>query len=361
MAAPARALRIGGRSIPVVLPSRGDPRLRLAAVILSLQVLGQVALGFHVSIAQILVSIGACALIELAVGLARDRRLVWPASAMLTGNSVAFLLRTPGTHHGDWWSLSGVQVFVAAAALSMLSKYLIRPSGRHRFNPSNVGLVLVFAFLGPQYAYPQYLWWGTLGWPVLLALVVIVAGGLWVLRPLRLLPMVVAFLGAFWVATAALAGSGRCFLAVWSATPVCGADYWLNLAASPELLVFVFFMITDPMTAPRRSGARIAYGVLVALAAAAMIAPQTSEFGIKVALLAGLTVACAAVPWLDWRRRPDSNPRLVVSAAGVAVLMIATALPVAVVARASDPVILATDRNPVLPAPPGAPQVKPQA
>ena len=32
--------------------------------------------------------------------------LMWPASAMLTGNGVAFILRVPGTRHGDWWSLA---------------------------------------------------------------------------------------------------------------------------------------------------------------------------------------------------------------------------------------------------------------
>jgi Na+-translocating ferredoxin:NAD+ oxidoreductase RnfD subunit len=363
MGAPAPALRIGGRSIAVVPPDRRDPRLRLAAVIVSLQVLGQVGLGFRVSIAQILVSIGVCALIEVAVVLLRDRRLVWPASAMLTGNSVAFLLRTPGTHHGDWWSLNGISVFIAASAISMLSKYLIRPGGRHRFNPSNLGLVVVFLLLGPQYVFPQYLWWGPLGWPVVLALAVIVAGGLWVLWPLRLLPMVAAFLAAFWVAIAVLAGTGWCFLAVWSTRPVCGADYWLNLAASPELLVFVFFMITDPVTAPRGFGARIAFGVLVALAAAGLIATQPSEFGVKVALLAGLTVACALVPWLDRRLAPARAARPLavrVTFGGAAAMAIAAVIGVAVVARSGDPVILGIDRNPAIPAPSGAPHVTPQ-
>jgi Na+-translocating ferredoxin:NAD+ oxidoreductase RnfD subunit len=359
----APALRVGSRRIPVVLPLRGDPRLKLAAVILGLQVLGQVGLGFRVSIAQILVSIGACALIELAVVLYREHKLAWPASAMLTGNSIAFILRTPGTHHGDWWSLNGIQLFLAASAISMLSKYLIRPGGRHRFNPSNLGLVLVFLLLGPQYAFPQYLWWGSLNVPVVLALAVIVAGGLWVLWPLRLLPMVVAFLGTFWAATAGLAAIGSCFLAIWSTTPVCGTDYWLKLAVSPELLVFVFFMITDPMTAPRGGGARIAFGILVAGAAAALIATQPSEFGVKVALLAGLTLTCGAVPWLDrgLRPAPAPGPRVVrVTAAGVAALVIAAAVPLGVLARAGDPVILATDRNPAIPAPPGAPTPIPQ-
>ena len=47
------AIRLGGREIPVVLPSPNDPRLRLAMVIISLQVLGQTVLHFKLSIAQI--------------------------------------------------------------------------------------------------------------------------------------------------------------------------------------------------------------------------------------------------------------------------------------------------------------------
>ena len=48
-------LRIRGTSYPILLPKLSDPRLHLAAVIISLQVLGQVAFEFRLSIAQILV------------------------------------------------------------------------------------------------------------------------------------------------------------------------------------------------------------------------------------------------------------------------------------------------------------------
>ncbi len=37
---------LAGRAIPVVLPSRRDPRLKLSAVIMTLHVLGQTVLGF---------------------------------------------------------------------------------------------------------------------------------------------------------------------------------------------------------------------------------------------------------------------------------------------------------------------------
>ena len=162
--------------ITVVWPSRRDPRLKLSAIIITLQVLGQTVLNFKVSIAQILVTIAVCAAIELVVTFRRSRVLMWPASALLTGNSIAFILRASGTQHGDWWTLHGIQFFIVAAVLAMGSKYLIRPGGAHRFNPSNLGIVWTLLIIGPAYVFPQYLWWGPLEAPVIAALVVIAMG-----------------------------------------------------------------------------------------------------------------------------------------------------------------------------------------
>ena len=100
-------LQIRGTPYPVLLPTLRDPRLHLAAVIISLQVLGQVAFDFDLSIAQILIAIGTCAVLEVGIAFRRQHVLMWPASALLTGNGVAFVLRVPGTPHGDWWSTNG--------------------------------------------------------------------------------------------------------------------------------------------------------------------------------------------------------------------------------------------------------------
>ena len=120
LATPAgRALTIRGRPYPVLLPKLSDARLHLAAVIISLQVLGQVAFDFRLSIAQILIAIGTCAVLEIGIAFFRQHVLMWPASAMLTGNGVAFVLRVPGTQHGDWWSLHGWYIFAGTAAVSL--------------------------------------------------------------------------------------------------------------------------------------------------------------------------------------------------------------------------------------------------
>src|SRR5690349_5876435 len=87
-----RSLTIRGRPYPVLLPSIRDPRLHLAAVITSLQILGQAAFHFRVSVAQILLSLATAALLEVGIAAWRQGVLLWPASALITGNSVSFIL-----------------------------------------------------------------------------------------------------------------------------------------------------------------------------------------------------------------------------------------------------------------------------
>jgi hypothetical protein len=369
-----RSIRLGSREIPVVLPSLGDPRLRLAVVIVSLQVLGQTGLAFKVSIAQILVSIGVCALVEMVMSYRHQHALVWPASAMLTGNSVAFILRTPGTRHGDWWSLNGIEWFVLASLIGILSKYVIRLGDRHLFNPSNLGLVFCLLVVGAPYVFPQYLWWGPLSPPVDLALAVILVGAVWVLWPLRMVPMAGAFLISFGVLIAVAAAGGRCFYAIWSHSPVCGTSYWVNICASPELLVFVFFMISDPKTSPRLPVARELYGLAVGVLAAALISFQPSEFGIKVALLASLTVVCSGVPLVDRlavrlrggtqdrpRPLPTSGQSFLATQPTKSLLslctatLIAVAVPIGMVALASNQSVVNIDRGIVTPTSPAQP------
>ena len=57
--------RSAGGPIRSLLPKLRDPRLHLAATIISLQVIGQVGFHFRVSIAQILISLGTCAVLEV--------------------------------------------------------------------------------------------------------------------------------------------------------------------------------------------------------------------------------------------------------------------------------------------------------
>ena len=306
-------------------------------MVTALQVLGQTALGFNVSIAQVLITVAAGGMIELVYICGRRGRLVWPASGLLAGNGVAFILRAGGTRHGDWWSLNGIGWFLMAVVLALGSKYLLRSGGRHVFNPANFGLVLCLLLVGSPSVYPQYLWWGPMGPAVGAAWVVILLGAAWVLRPLRMLPMAGAFLLTMGVAVALLAASGRCFDAVWRSDSVCGLNYWIGIALSPELAVFALFMMSDPRTAPPGQRGRLAFGVATAAVAAILLAQQPTEYGVKVAILAALLVALMVVRVVD-------SPR----AAGVSVLvgaLVAAISAVLVVGLASNQELVRLERG----------------
>src|SRR5437763_12531595 len=225
---------IRGTRYPVLFPKLRDPRLHLAATITSLQVIGQVGFHFDVSIAQILLAIGTCALLEFGIAFRSQRVLMWPASALLTGNGVAFILRVPGTQHGDWWSLRGWWIFAGTAAVSLLSKYVVTWRGGHVFNPSNLGLVVCFLALGRARAEPLDFWWGPMSWWMALALAVILAGGFAILSRLRLLRVALAFWFAFAAGIALLAAAGHEMTARWHLGPIGGGYLWWVLLTSPE-------------------------------------------------------------------------------------------------------------------------------
>src|SRR4029077_3855547 len=125
-------------------------------------------------------------------------------------------------------------------------------------------------------------------------------GGLLITTRLHLLAAAATFWAALAVGVGVLAASGHCMTARWAFAPVCGFDYWRVIITSPEVLIFLFFMITDPKTVPSGRRGRIGFGFLVAVASTLLMAPQTNEFGTKVALLGGLAVICACRPIVGW-------------------------------------------------------------
>jgi hypothetical protein len=288
--ATARTVRLGGASYPLVLPNIRDPRLHLAAVIITIHVLGQIALDFRVSVPQIVIAILTCALLEVALTFRSTKQLVWPASAMLTGSGVALILRIVGQERGDHWTFEGWYFFAGIAAFSLLTKYWIRYRGSHVFNPSNVGLVVAFLVLGSEVIEPLDFWWAPLDFWMVAAYAVILVGGVLITSRLRLLTLAAAFWAALAIGLGILAVSGHCMTAAWALQPVCGSYFWSVVVASPEVLIFLFFMITDPKTIPQDRLARVVFAVCLALVCTLLMAPQTTEFGAKVGLLAGLVL-----------------------------------------------------------------------
>ena len=94
-----------------------------------------------------------------------------------------------------------------------------------------------------------------------------------------------AFAGAV-----AVIATRHAITARWHGGPIAGWNYWRLLVTSPEVLVFLFFMITDPKTAPRNKSGQIVDGTSIAIVAALIISTQSGEFGTKVGILAALVI-----------------------------------------------------------------------
>ena len=119
------------------------------------------------------------------------------------------------------------------------------------FNPSNIGLVVAFVVLGSTRVEPLDFWWAPLNAWMIAAYAVILVGGLLITAaPAPARPGRDVLDRARGRASACSPASGHCMTARWAFAPVCGFDFWRVIVTSPEVLIFLFFMITDPKTVP---------------------------------------------------------------------------------------------------------------
>ena len=159
-----------------------------------------------------------------------------PLSALITSLSLTLLLRT---------DLAAIAAL--AALIAIASKFLVRRHGKHVFNPANVALVAVT--LGFDRAWLSSGQWGSAA----IAAFALACLGLVVLTRARRAETTVAFLAGY---AALLLGR-----AAWLGDPL---SIPLHQLQSGALLIFAFFMISDPRTTPNSATGRWLYGGFVA-------------------------------------------------------------------------------------------------
>lgn len=134
-----------------------------------------------------------------------------------------------------------------AATLAISAKFTVRVRGKHLFNPANLGVIIALVVFPGAWVSPGQ--WGN---DLAYALWFIALGGL-VTQRARRWDVSWAFLAAWFGLIAARV--------VWLGQPP--PILWHQLQGG-ALLLFAFFMISDPMTIPNRQGARILYAIAVA-------------------------------------------------------------------------------------------------
>ncbi len=162
----------------------------------------------------------------------------WGFSVLISALSLCLLLKT------NHWYIS-----LLAALLTVASKYIFRWNHKHIFNPSAFGIVAAIFLTKDAWLSPGQ--WGS---NAVIFFFVATLGTVVVTRVQKLdisLAFLLAFIGLlFW---------RQVYTLGWP------MDYFIHSVSTGSLLLFSFFMISDPRTSPNHPLARIIWAVLIAI------------------------------------------------------------------------------------------------
>jgi hypothetical protein len=244
-----------------------DPRLYQIASLATLLTYGLLWREFDVSAGHILVTLTMVLVAQYTATRLAQLPVCDPKSALISGLSLCLLLRT-----------EYLAVAALAAALAIGSKFVLRGRDKHLCNPTTLalGAVLItdLGWLSPGQ-------WGHAAW---FGFLVLSLGSLVVTRAARA-DVTLTFLGVYFTALFSRAW--------WLEDPIAIPLHQLESGA---LLVFAFFMLSDPKTTPDSRTGRIIFGALVALTALLL---QFQWFPTNAPLWA-LLICAPTVPLLDW-------------------------------------------------------------
>jgi Na+-transporting NADH:ubiquinone oxidoreductase subunit NqrB len=216
-----------------------DPRYFQVAFLSSLLAAGLLWRGLCSTPAQIALTFAAGLLTQAAFLRALGLKEVGVLSALITCLSVSLLL-----HSDTLW----VQPLAASAALA--GKFMLRARGKHLFNPANLGVVFGLLMTGHAWCSPAQ--WGH---DVMLAAWIVLLGATVVWRSERS--------DVSWSFLAFYLGLAFLRVAYLGQRP---AVFWHQFE-NGSLLLFAFFMISDPKTIPDSRAGRVALAALAAVLA----------------------------------------------------------------------------------------------
>ena len=213
-----------------------DARLYQITVLSGLLIYGMAFLDFEIAPTRAVVILAAVLLAQFACTKLWKLERFDARSPLISGLSLCLMMRANGT-----------AVVLLTAAVTIFSKFAIRVGGKHVFNPTNLGLTSMMLLTGQVWVSPGQ--WGN---AALFALLMACLGGLVVTRATR-------------------ADISLAFLAVYAGL-VIGRSLWLgdplaiplHRLESGALLLFAFFMISDPKTTPDSRAGRLIFAALVA-------------------------------------------------------------------------------------------------
>lgn len=261
---------------------------------------GLVQRDFGISPVQIALCFGSAfttqALCLHILGQPQRRQIAGYLSACVSSFGICILVRS------DLWWLHGV-----LASLAMASKFALRagtgPQRSHIFNPANLAAAVAalgsldgvaLPFFTDLYLHIRtHAWLSPAQWgsQTLFALWILGLGGM-VCRRIGRLDISLVFL----LTWGGLMAARLLHLGYIQNDPDLAWRMWRHSMSGGGLLLFAFFMISDPMTTPNSRAMRIGYAVIVALAAHLWQYQLYRPHGLVLALFA----LSPLVPLLNW-------------------------------------------------------------
>lgn len=193
-------------------------------------------LGWEVEALNFLLVVGSCLLVQLLFAWYHGLSLTTLKSAMISSLGLCILLK-----------VNHPSTAVLAAAVAIGSKFLIQVEKKHVFNPVNIAIVLTTLFTQDAWVSPGQ--WGS----DVALLFFVGAAGLMVLLKVGRLDISLWFIVTFF----GLEMIRSLFYLGWP------ADHFMHFMTNGTVLLFTFFMITDPVTTPNHPMARILFSVAV--------------------------------------------------------------------------------------------------
>jgi Na+-transporting NADH:ubiquinone oxidoreductase subunit NqrB len=253
---------------PARARSRFDPRAYQISVLAALLVYGILLLDFEIAVDRAAVLLTSALLTQYACTRLWKLPAFDARSALISGLSLCLLLRT-----------NYVWLAIATAVITIASKFVVRFKGKHIFNPTNFGIVAMMALSGQVWVSPGQ--WGNVA---VFGFLMACLGGLVVNRAARS-DVTYAFIASYMAMV-----FGR---SIWLGEPMSIPIHRLENGA---LLLFTFFMISDPRTTPNSRAGRILFALLVASGAWYV---QFRLFRTN-GLLWSLALFSMTVPLIDW-------------------------------------------------------------
>lgn len=245
-----------------------DPRHYQIAMLAALLAYGMLRLDFEIAGTRAAVILAGALLTQYACTRIWRLKAFDPRSAWISGLSLCLVLRT-----------SSLGLAIAAVVITISSKFVVRLRGKHLFNPTNFGIVAMMLLTGQVWVSPGQ--WGNVAF---FAFLMACLGGLVVNRAARS-DVTYAFIACYMTLV-----FGR---SIWLGEPM---SIPLHRLENGSLLLFTFFMISDPRTTPNSRAGRMLFALLVAWGAWYV---QFRLFRTN-GLLWSLAFFSMTVPLIDW-------------------------------------------------------------